>query len=143
MPASRRQACSPSSRKGPPPIQTLVGNSERIRKRVSVEEIPVRYLCQGREGVGRLLNVSRAGVLIRASEIPAAGALAALHFRSPTGRIVEVRGEVVWNVEDLFDSGEASGFGVRLCEPPPEYREFLRWAEEQADQAKRDESETL
>jgi len=100
----------------------------------------VRFLADGDEAVGTLRNVSRAGVFVRASEVPRPGALVVLSFESPLGRILDLRGEVRWNTRGLANQTPI-GFGVRLHEPPNEFREFFLWALEQS--GKDDEAETI
>jgi hypothetical protein len=91
----------------------------------------VRFLAGGREAIGTLHNVSRAGVGIRAAEVPRPGAIVALSFESPHGGLVDARGEVRWNTRGLASPAVPEGFGVRLHEPPAAFREFFQWALEQ------------
>jgi hypothetical protein len=86
----------------------------------------VRYVAEGAESVGKLLDVSRSGVSIRAAELPRPGAIVALQFESPVGKLVDVRGEVRWSEPER--DGHPDSFGVRLHEPPKEFREFVAWA---------------
>ena len=90
----------------------------------------MRFLADGQESVGTLCNVSRAGVGIRSAEVPRSGAIVALSFESPHGVLVDARGEVRWNTRGLA-SRVPEGFGVRLYEPPREFRDFFTWALEQ------------
>jgi hypothetical protein len=91
----------------------------------------VRFLADGQESVGTLHNVSRAGVGIRSAEVPRPGAIVALSFESPHGVLVDARGEVRWNTRGLASGRVPEGFGVRLHEPPREFRDFFTWALEQ------------
>ncbi len=120
-----------------------MSDSARVRQRIRVELIPVRYMAEGREAIGHLKNVSRAGVFVRARELPAPGAAVALQFRSPSGELVDARGEVCWTTDGLPDSDVPPGFGIRIHEPPQQYWKFLRWALAQADEGKRDETQAL
>lgn len=86
----------------------------------------MRYVAEGAESVGQLLDVSRSGVSIRAAELPRPGAIVALQFESPVGKLVDVRGEVRWS--QCARDGHPDGFGVRLHEPPREFRDFVEWA---------------
>lgn len=104
--------------------------SARVRKRLELPEIRVRYVSEAAESVGRLDNASRAGVFIRARALPRQGSIVALRFESPQGPVIDARGQVKWVSEG--NSGEPRGFGVALREPPREFREFMLWMAEQA-----------
>jgi hypothetical protein len=118
-----------------------VSGSARARQRLRIARIPVRFLAEGQEAVGQLKNVSRAGVFVRASDLPRPGAVVALQFRSPQGSLVDVRGEVRWNTQGLALDGVVPGFGVLLYEPPREFREFFAWAVARVDDEKGSEAE--
>ncbi len=85
-------------------------------------------MAGGCESVGLLKSASRAGVFIEASELPHAGNAVVLQFESPSGRMVNGRGEVRWTTRGLDGSEIPTGFGVLLHEPPAEYRDFFLWA---------------
>ncbi len=93
----------------------------------------VRFVVEGDEGVGVLSSVSRAGFFVLSDAPPRPGVPVVLQFESPTGRLVNLRGQVRWNTRSQVDAGERRGFGVVLSEPPPEYREFFLWAQEQTE----------
>jgi hypothetical protein len=114
-----------------------------VRQRIHVDLITVRYLAEGQEGIGHLRNVSRAGVFIRALELPSEGAAVALQFRTPDGDLVDLRGEVCWTHPGAVDADGTPGFGVRLHEPPREYREFFRWVLRRAELEKGDGAQLL
>jgi hypothetical protein len=122
---------------------SAVSGSGRTRQRIRLEQIPVRYLAEGCEGVGHLKNVSRAGVFIHAEELPPAGAVVALQFRCPSGVLVDVRGLVRWGTESPDELDGSPGFGVMLHEPARDYLEFVRWAVEHAEGEKGDEPASL
>ncbi len=91
-------------------------------------------MAEGTEGLGHLKNVSRSGMCVRSVDIPRPGVAIALQFELPTtGALVDLRGEVRWSSDRLSTVGLQSGFGVLLHEPPPQFREFLRWAIEQLE----------
>ncbi len=90
-------------------------------------------MAEGTESVGRLKNISRAGIFVSTQELPRPGAPVALQFDTPLGRPVNLRGEVRWISQGIDASGVPTGFGVLLNEPPGEYREFFLWAAEQAE----------
>ncbi|MFQ5698111.1 MAG: PilZ domain-containing protein [Myxococcota bacterium] len=110
----------------------------RARARVKTERISVRFMADGAESVGYLKNVSRAGIFIRAQDLPRPGAAVALQFRSPSGVLVDLRGEVRWNTHGLTAVASA-GFGVAIQEPSREYVEFFLWA---LERSKDEEKET-
>jgi hypothetical protein len=120
-----------------------VSSSARVRQRLGVELITVRYLAEGQEGIGHLVNVSRAGLFVRTVELPAEGSAVALQFRTPDGSLVDLRGEVCWTCPAGLAGGRLPGFGVRLHEPPQEYREFFHWVLRGAEQEKRDGAQLL
>ncbi len=105
--------------------------------------IPIRYLAEGREASGHLKNVSRAGLFVRAPDLPRPGAVVALQFRSPTGALVDVRGEVRWTTAGLDSLDVRPGFGVLLHEPPRQFVEFYRWVIGQLDPEKGDDTQLL
>lgn len=87
----------------------------------------VRYVAEGQEAVGELVDVSRSGLSIAAAEQPRPGAIAAVQFESPDGKLVDARGQVRWR-----DAAEGA-FGVRIHEPPREFRDFVAWALAQSE----------
>ena len=98
----------------------------------------MRFLAEGQQSVGTLQNVSRAGVGIRSAEVPRPGAIIALSFESPLGVLVDARGEVRWNTRRIASSPIPEGFGVRLHEPPREFRDFFCWVLEQGGDSEAD-----
>jgi hypothetical protein len=108
-----------------------------------VAQIQVRFMTEGLESLGELSNVSRAGLFVRASDVPRPGTVVALQFHGPDENLVDLRGEVRWNTHGLGDGSEATGFGVLLYEPPREYREFYLWAVSEVDDDKGAESDPL
>jgi hypothetical protein len=109
-----------------------MGGTIRARERLRVPRIEVRFLVEGREAVGYLRNVSRAGVFIAIADPPRPGAAIALQFYPPIGGLVDIRGEVRWNTHGLAGAEVLPGFGVLIQEPPPEYLRFFLWAVDQA-----------
>lgn len=88
----------------------------------------MRFVAAGVEGLGQLADASRAGLFVRSGELPRTGSAVAVQFRSPTGVLVDLRGEVRWTTQGLAPAAGAPGFGVQLHEPSREYREFVLWA---------------
>ncbi|HTO55444.1 MAG TPA: PilZ domain-containing protein [Myxococcota bacterium] len=110
--------------------------SARARRRVLTSRIPIRFLAEGVEGVGHLKNVSRAGLLVRSSDLPRPECPISLAFEHPdSGASITLRGEVRWTT-DGQGSGDASpAFGVQLHEPPRAFTDFFRWAVEQLEKS--------
>ena len=91
-------------------------------------------MAEGSEGVGHLKNVSRAGLCVRSVDLPRPGVAIAVQFEAPsTGELVNLRGEVRWSSDRLGPDTSQSRFGVLLHEPSVEFRDFVRWALEQAE----------
>lgn len=105
-----------------------MAGSGRARPRLRLPEIAVRYVAEGAEGTGKLADVSRSGLHVRAVAPPRPGAIIALQFESPTGKLVDVRGQVRWISQAPGETGAPRSFGVRLHEPPREFRDFVSWA---------------
>ena len=93
----------------------------------------MRFLAEGCEATGLLRSASRAGVFIAASELPQVGSPVVVQFESPSGPLVNVRGEVRWTTKELARPDVPTGFGVLLHEPPTEYRHFFLWAMERVE----------
>ena len=89
--------------------------------------------------MGEITEVSRTGVFIETNEIPRSGAVVALQFWTPTGDLVDLRGEVRWNTHGLVLPEHDTGFAVLLSEPPAEFREFYLWAQEELEKPDDDE----
>lgn len=112
-----------------------MGNSSRARPRLGIPQTPVRFVAEGAEALGTLIEVSRSGLYVRSSEPPRPGAIVALQFESPTGKLVDVRGEVRWSAQGARAAERPDGFGVQVHEPPREYRDFVSWALAQCEQS--------
>ena len=118
-----------------------MGSSARARQRIGIDPLRVRYLSDGNESVGEILEVSRTGMFVRTQEFPRPGAVVALQFHDPNGgALVDARGEVRWNTQGLAHVGEESGFGVLVFEAPQAYRDFFAWAQSRVE---KDECEDL
>jgi hypothetical protein len=105
-----------------------VTSAARARQRIRIPRISVRFVAEGVEALGHLQNVSRAGLFVRATDLPRPGVVVAMQFRSPVGSLVDLRGEVRWTTAGHQARELEPGFGVLLQEPPREYREFFLWA---------------
>ena len=101
-------------------------------------------MAEGLEVVGRMTEISRAGVFVETDEFPRPGAVLAMQFRTEQGGLVDLRGEVRWSTQGLAQSGGPSGFGVVIHEPSISYREFFLWAQEnvKAEEGDEDKPET-
>jgi hypothetical protein len=120
-----------------------VCDGARARQRLKIDPVRVRFLAEGQEAVGRLTEVSRAGVFVEADEFPRPGAVVAFQFRVPSGELVDVRGEVRWSTQGLAGSNNHRGFGIMVHEAPLAFREFVSWIQNGADEADKEESEEL
>ncbi len=106
-----------------------MGGSARARQRIPIPPIRVRFLAEGLDARGELIEISRTGMFIQTDELPRAGAVVALQFWTPTGDLVDLRGEVRWNTQGLANAAELRGFGVLVHEAPEPYRQFFLWAQ--------------
>ncbi len=97
-------------------------------------------MAEGVEAVGRLQNVSRSGLYVKTAEPPRPGAIVALQFESPGGRLVDLRGQVRWNSQGAARVGKPEGFGVRLHEPPRAYQDFVAWARSEGEKPEEDDA---
>lgn len=112
----------------------------RARTRVGIAQIAVRFVAEGSEATGVLLDVSRQGVYIRASQIPRPGSVIAVQFEDPDRGLIDARGEVRWNVSPNGD--QPSGFGVIVHEPSRRFRAFVDGAlSESAEKDEDDDAE--
>ena len=72
-------------------------------------------------------NVSKSGVFVRSEEIPVRGETVKLTFARSFGDWVTVQGEVRWTTQHLdVDRPVRPGFGLRIAEPPAEFKAFYR-----------------
>ena len=96
------------------------------RLRIRVRTIPVLFTTDQLRSIGKILNLSKRGVFVRALDLPAVGASICVSFKDLQGQKVEVSGEVGWTT-DRLKPGECEnpGFGVRFTEWNSAYHEFL------------------
>ena len=98
----------------------------RSRKRKG-ERINALFESAEVQGQGYLKNVSKSGVFVRADDLPRRGETVKVSFARGYGEWVRIEGEVCWTTADLdLDRPVRSGFGLRIEDPPPEFREFYR-----------------
>jgi hypothetical protein len=112
--------------------------SGRARPRLPIPRISVRFVAEGVEAVGQLHDVSRQGLYVRSADLPRPGAVIALQFESPLGRLIDVRGEVRWSSRRSGCEAAPDGFGVRLHEPPAPFRDFVAWVIIQCEKSEED-----
>ena len=97
--------------------------SKRIRRRMEV-----RYGPDGPRLIGYSGNISRAGIMVRATRVFAPGTLLALQVKLPQ-KTFNLRGEVVWAREgpvQWLASGRI-GMGITFIDPPQDFLDsFLR-----------------
>lgn len=99
----------PLSRKPPP------------RKRRSVA---IRYGSNGAATLTTTANLSPSGMFLTALQPLPAGTVLDLEMEI-YGCTAQFRGEVAWTREEL-EPGKPRGMGVRLLDPPPVYKLFVR-----------------
>ena len=91
-------------------------------------------MAEGAEGIGHLKNVSRAGLLVRSSDLPRPECAISIAFENPeSGASINLRGEVRWTTDGQGSRDPSPAFGVQIHEPPREFTEFFRWAVEQLE----------
>ena len=115
-----------------------MGQTGRARPRLPIPRLSVRFVAEGVEAVGQLHDVSRSGLYVRSTDLPRPGAVIALQFESPLGRLIDVRGEVRWSSKRSGGDSAPDGFGVRLHEPPAPFRDFVCWVLTQCEKSEED-----
>ncbi|HEY1434692.1 MAG TPA: PilZ domain-containing protein [Thermoanaerobaculia bacterium] len=88
---------------------------KRTARRRSAE-MTVEFTQDALRGTGVAENISRRGMFVRASHMPAAGPQLRLTVNLPDGRKLVLKGRVVRSADDT-----ASGFGLRLVDDFPNY----------------------
>ncbi len=88
-----------------------------VRVRVRFETGTVR-------GQGRVCNIHKEGMFIASHLLPTPHEPLRIVIESKRGK-VEVNGTVRWTSTEFPDRGPASGFGVELERPGPEYFQFF------------------
>lgn len=100
------------------------GGKERRKLKRVVKRIPIRFETGGLRGQGHIKNLSREGLFIRSHLLPAPGDMVCVVFGAPNGQKVEIIGTVRWTTAQLQNSDAPPGFGVRIDQPGPDFREF-------------------
>ena len=99
---------------------------ERRRLRRVMKRIPAAFEAAKLRGKGHIKNISKEGLFLRASVLPAAGASVRIVFHDRHGSKVEVRGTVRWTTEQLPKEEKAKpGFGVYIERGNAEFDEFF------------------
>jgi len=106
-----------------------MGGSARERQRIPVPPLRIRFVTEGLDAAGELSAISRTGMFVETDELPRPGAVVALQFWTPSGDLVDLRGEVRWNTQGLAHAAGLRGFGVLVHEAPQSYRQFFIWAQ--------------
>ena len=102
-----------------------MGDHARARQRLIIPGLRVRFISEGIEAVGRISEVSRAGLFIESDEFPRPGAVIAVQFHTESGELVDLRGEVRWTTQGAAHGSETEGFGMLVHEAPLAYRDFF------------------
>lgn len=87
--------------------------------------IPVRYAVDGSKmTLTTTTNVSPSGMFVTATDPLPAGTILDIELEI-FGCLAHMRGQVAWT-RDILEPGRPRGMGVRLLEPPPVYKMFVR-----------------
>jgi uncharacterized protein (TIGR02266 family) len=94
--------------------------------------VPLRFTCRpdlGADHVARsteagTANLSETGIFIATTDVVPRGARLSIDLRFPD-RPLRLEGEVMWH-RPTRSPGRPPGMGVRLVDPPEDYRERLR-----------------
>ena len=81
-------------------------------------------------GMGRLKNITRQGVFVRARPLPEPADDVTVTFETAAGVKIELRGEVIWTTDQLPEDHprrSLSGFGMRIHKVPDEFLEFFEF----------------
>ncbi len=99
---------------------------ERRRLRRVMKRIPAAFEAGKLRGKGHIKNISKEGLFLRTSVLPAAGTAVRVVFHDRHGSKVEVRGTVRWTTEQLPPQEQAKpGFGVYIEPRNDEFNEFF------------------
>lgn len=99
--------------------------SGRRFKRVA-RQISAQFSCEGRYARGRIKNLSKQGMFIRAAKLPRSGQPVRIRFETSSEHKIEVVGRVRWTTAELQREDITPGFGVLLESPGVDYREFFK-----------------
>lgn len=94
------------------------------RKRVA---FPIEFKAAGRDGRGKVKNVSLGGLFVHTDQIPEQGETIELRASPVAGRPLELTGMVWWTTNDGPDYKfeHDRGFGLRFLEENEAYRDFV------------------
>ena len=99
---------------------------ERRRLRRVMKRIPAAFEAGKLRGKGYIKNVSKEGLFVRTSILPATGSPVRIVFHDRNGSKVEVRGTVRWTTQQLPPDEKAKpGFGIYIEPGNDEFKEFF------------------
>lgn len=99
---------------------------ERRRLKRYVERLEVNFQCGRMRGQGHVRNLSKEGLFIRSDRLPQPGLAISITIESSAGDKIELEGTVRWTTAQLSQPRSVpAGFGVRLDEMNPSYRELF------------------
>ena len=108
----------------PPEGMPDTGAMAEHRKRVA---LPIEFTAAGRDGRGKVKNVSLGGLFVNSDLVPEQGDTVELRATTTSGAPLELTGMVWWTTNDgpetPFD--HERGFGLRLLEENEAYRVFV------------------
>ena len=102
---------------------------ERLRKKT---RLPVRYGAERPTTMGLITNVSARGVYISTNSVLTSGAKVFLQVHLPSGEQLLLQGRVMRarRIASALATITVGGMGVRLEDPPPNWRTSLLLPEE-------------
>jgi len=110
-------------------IEGAMEKRERLRKKT---RLPVRYGADRPLTMGLITNVSARGVYISTNAALPRGAMVNLEVHLPSGEHLRLRGLVMRarRVASAMATITTGGMGVRLDDPPPNWRTSLLLSDE-------------
>ena len=99
---------------------------ERRKLRRILKRIPAAFEAGKLRGKGHIKNVSKEGLFLRTSVLPALGDDVRVIFHDRTGSKIEVRGTVRWTTKQLPREEQAKpGFGLHIPRGNEDFDEFF------------------
>jgi hypothetical protein len=91
-----------------------------------VQRIAARFQAGAMRGEGYLKNVSKKGMFLRASVLPAVGSEVRVFLRDRRGTEIEIVGKVRWTTKQLPAGSKAqAGFGISIDRDDPAFIELF------------------
>jgi len=91
-----------------------------------VQRLEARFQAGALRGTGYLKNVSKQGMFLRTSVLPAVGSEVRIFLRDRRGAEVEIVGNVRWTTKQLPASAKAQpGFGISIARDDQAFTELF------------------